>query len=286
MGAYIPPDSVVDTSRPEFEFLGKHNRIRAIRLRGELSFGMLVPLPSGRDFAVGQDVAELFGVTHYQPPEDSYSGTVRERTQGVQYPPPLVYVPVYDMENLRRYPGIFNDGEPVLVTEKIHGANGRWVYDGGKLHVGSHKQWKAHDGSNIWSRVAKEHPELETFCKTFPGTVVFGEVYGWVQDLHYGRGPSEIDYAVFDLLYQGRFLDALHGREQAIGFGLKVVPRVLVDAFSTDLTTLLADGPSLVDRANHNREGVVIKPLTERTSVEIGRVQLKLVGEWYLTRKE
>ena len=37
LGAYIPPDSIVDSSRPEFAFLQGHERIRVKRLRGVVS---------------------------------------------------------------------------------------------------------------------------------------------------------------------------------------------------------------------------------------------------------
>ncbi|MGH9759840.1 MAG: hypothetical protein ACREAC_03250 [Blastocatellia bacterium] len=40
LGAYIPPDSVVDSSRPEFAFLAGHERIKVKRLRGIVSMGL------------------------------------------------------------------------------------------------------------------------------------------------------------------------------------------------------------------------------------------------------
>src|SRR3954468_7796695 len=59
-GAYIPPDSLVDTSRSEFGFLatkaradGLH-RVKAMKLRGIVSFGLMIPAPEGAE--PGQDV--------------------------------------------------------------------------------------------------------------------------------------------------------------------------------------------------------------------------------------
>src|SRR5438128_12699518 len=63
-GAYIPPDSVVPDT-PEFAFLAGKTRIKAKRLRGVVSFGLLMPAPPGGK--IGDDVAELMGVTHYEP---------------------------------------------------------------------------------------------------------------------------------------------------------------------------------------------------------------------------
>jgi hypothetical protein len=51
-----------------------------------------------------------------------------------------------------------------------------------------------------------------------------------------------------------------------------------------DLEAILrhAEGNSLIPGANHIREGVVIRPLKERTHLEIDRVNLKVVGNGYL----
>ena len=45
-----------------------------------------------------------------------------------------------------------------------------------------------------------------------------------------------------------------------------------------------AEGPSQVPGADHVREGCVIKPASERTHPDLGRVQLKIVGIEYLSR--
>src|SRR5262249_32544226 len=71
VAAYIPPDSVAP-DRPEFAFLDGHRRIRAKKLRGIISFGLLVKAPGGA--APGDDVAERLGITHYEPPLRLTSG--------------------------------------------------------------------------------------------------------------------------------------------------------------------------------------------------------------------
>lgn len=98
--AYIPPDSVVDTTRPEFSFLGEHTRIKAKRL----------------------------GITHYEPPAPEESGAEAGP------PPPLSgYVAKFDVEAMRRYVDLFEPGEPVQVTEKLHGGSARFVWADGRM---------------------------------------------------------------------------------------------------------------------------------------------------------
>ena len=61
---------------------------------------------------------------------------------------------------------------------------------------------------------------------------------------------------------------------------------LLSDHTLFDLKTILelAEGESLIANANHIREGIVVKPLLERTHPEIGRVCLKVVSNAYLER--
>ncbi len=66
---YIEIDSVLP-ERPEFEkFRNRKFRIRTIKLRGQVSQGLVLPLtvlPEGK-YKEGQDVTELIGATHYDP---------------------------------------------------------------------------------------------------------------------------------------------------------------------------------------------------------------------------
>lgn len=71
-GVYVPVDAVVP-DRPEFAFLDGHRRIKARRLRGVFSMGLLLPAPW--DAEVGDDLTEALGVTKYEPPEESALST-------------------------------------------------------------------------------------------------------------------------------------------------------------------------------------------------------------------
>ena len=131
LGAYFPPDSVVDIFQPEFAFLASgtktHSRIRAKKLRGIQSFGLLIPAPEGAK--VGDDLAEHFGVTHYEPElSAAYSGGEAEAA-----PAHLSHLSKFDVDALRRYPYLFKPDEKVLITEKINGANARYCYYDGRM---------------------------------------------------------------------------------------------------------------------------------------------------------
>jgi hypothetical protein len=69
LAVYFEIDSQLQ-EREEFEFLRQRKfRVRTIKLRGQLSQGLALPLsilPEGK-YKEGQDVTDLLGVTHYDP---------------------------------------------------------------------------------------------------------------------------------------------------------------------------------------------------------------------------
>lgn len=272
LAAYIPPDSVVDTMRPEFAFLAGHERIRVKRLRGVISMGLLVPAPLG--MAVGDNAAEALNVSHYEPPIPADTG-------GESAKPPSGWRPVYDVENIRRYPTIILPGELVTVSEKLHGASGRWCFDGGVFHCGSRTEWKRESDTNLWWRAFRQTPELADILRDRPEMTIYGEVYGQVQDLKYGAAPGEVRVGVFDVLDGARWIDGNEARDRYSR--LPWVPLLYRGPFDLNAVLALAEGKTLAG-GGHVREGCVVKPQTERACIEIGRVQLKAVGSGYLER--
>jgi len=168
---YLQPDSIATTAEP-FRFLWadkefpdgivpqKYRRITVRRFRKEYSEGLLLPLADfpdilsldGAYLEEGDDVAELLGITHYEEPEPGFNlgtqGTKRSLWQrilkffGFGYKPfgPKNAPGTYDVESLKNYPRVFVAGEPVIVTEKIHGSNARYTFNGKKFWVGSHNR--------------------------------------------------------------------------------------------------------------------------------------------------
>ena len=137
----------------------------------------------------------------------------------------------------------------------------------------------------MWWRALNSHPEVQEFLRANPEVTIFGEVYGQVQKGYaYGVPQGEVRIGVFDLFQRGEWISAREARE--LGPDLPWVPTV-GDAVPFDFEALkeMAEGNSLVDGATNIREGVVVRPMEERNSLEIGRVCLKLVGNGYFEGK-
>lgn len=275
LGVYIPPDSVVDSSRPEFSFLVGHERIRVKKLRGVISMGLLIPAPEGSK--VGDDLADYFNIGHYEPRELATAGEAERAPDG--------YYPVFDVDSFRRYSHVFEDSELVFISEKLHGASAKFTHNNDRMYAGSRTQWKKYDKTNTWWRIVEKYPQIEEFCKQFPEYTLYGEVYGWVQDLRYGTKPGELRFAAFDILAEGGWLDAHDACANAHDHAIPWVPTIeKAMRFDKDVLLSLAEGNSLIEGANHVREGIVVKPINERTHTEIGRVCLKIVGNGYLNK--
>lgn len=286
LAVHIVPDTIVDTRRTEFAYLaagckpGEHEfLVKAKKLRQVPSFGILVPAP--QDVKEGDDLFEYFGLKHYDPPENLTVGSEAGAA------PSCGHVPTYDVDALKRYTDKFVADELVIVTEKIHGASAKFTFHDGNLYAGSKSEWKSGEKSNPWLRALRGDERIPKFCKANPELVVFGEIYGAVQDLKYGCKGGEVKFAAFDLWHkqEQRWLCWNEVLQTLNFFELPFVPTIGEMPFNMDVINALAEGPSLVAGADHIREGVVVKPVVERTDLEIGRVCLKVVGVGYLDRK-
>ncbi|MFJ9340357.1 RNA ligase (ATP) [Streptomyces sp. NPDC101733] len=282
---------------------GAHDRVKAVRLRGELSQG-LVCRPRALDgvdleaaAGEGVDFAEALGIVKWSPPvPTTMSGDVESAPE---------LLPWVDIENLQRYPHVFEPGEPVVLTEKVHGTACLLTYlaDGERVlvsskGVGSKSLALKEDERNLYWRAVRGHgvPEVAARLAGRLGASrvgIFGEVYGaGVQDLGYGALAGSADelpgYAVFDVCAEvdGR-LSWLDPAEVLEGGELPLVPRLFEGPYALETVLELASGrETLSGRELHLREGVVIRPVVERYSPVVGgRAVAKAVSPAYLTRK-
>ena len=317
LAVYVPIDSLVPTDRPEFAFLAREgksiSRVKAIKLRGTFSQGLLVkPLEGMVD---GQEVAEAYGVTKYEPPVE-----VEVESLGANNPLPKQKVrpaPIYGVEAWKRNKTAFIEGETVLALEKVHGCNASYIYTHGKFYVSSHKVLRSvsygvmteffvrlwlwvktifgvkhrghlvRDTGNIWAKMADEY-NLKEILQNYPGYALYCEIYGdKVQYLKYGCGPGERRLVVFDMLdtKTGKYMAWEDLRTFCIKHSLQHAPVVYKGPYGPE-TPKLAEGMSLMPEANHIREGVCIRCIPERRSPTVGRAHLKVVSEAYLLNKD
>lgn len=320
------------------------NRVRAIKLRGVVSQGVLMPvrveeqtlkngstwyylsfqaedagrmIAEGADLEVckaevlGWDVAEELGIVKYEPPiPESMAGEVI---------PLHEHCLKFDVENWQKYPHLLEDGEEVVMTEKLHGTFtcfgfiselnhpelmlGGNAFAASKGLMGQGLVFKGNEtnlSKNVYVRMLQElfgsgDPNGPAVLSKIFGQgsesvdklYIMGEIFGaGVQDLHYGqKGKS---FRVFDIYVvkdgEAGYLDYDQMVRMTDLLGLETVPLLYRGPFSEDVMVQHRDGKDTISGSNV-REGTVIKPVLERRCDEIGRVMLKSVSPKYLLRK-
>lgn len=308
LAVYIPPDNCVDISHPSFEFLkvlGKSPRIKAQKLRGVVSQGLVMKAPAG--YNEGDDLSQHWGITHYVPSEKVTR--ISDSSRWIEAPP--YSGEYYDIDSWFRYGrNVFIPGEMVLITEKIHGMNVRYTYQLGEYHVCSRKFWREESSSSIYWKILNERKWLKKLLKQNPNLIVYGEIFGkGIQDLEYGRDKP--DFLIFDIYcpHESSCWLSWENCEYLIEQSLKpswvskwfnklfpnifqipnqnarnyMVPIIARGIYSEPFILSLISGKSLLD-AEDIREGIVIKPVNERLDMKIGRVILKAVSPEYLEK--
>jgi RNA ligase (TIGR02306 family) len=211
-----------------------------------------------------------------------------------------------EIENIKRYPDIFEPGETVVATEKIHGtcclytltADGReYVSSKG---VGAQSLALQEDARNVYWRAVRRHKLREIAQEALavyggPAVGLFGEVYGkGVQDLHYGAdagSDTTLGYALFDVKVVPKegapfwlpqdYFDAFTSH-----VGVQRVPMVYKGPYDYGLLAAFANVKESMLDPGTLREGVVVRPMVERHSPVLGgRAIAKFVSDLYLERK-
>jgi RNA ligase (TIGR02306 family) len=304
-GVYFPPDILI--SDPVADRLGvakflksaqyeenkskSRCRVAACRLRGIPSYGFLIP--TELTDPVGTNVNDLFEARKYEPPI-----VVAEGEQAEEY---VTFHRYSSPEHFWKFPDVIAEGEPVCITEKIHGTNCRvGVIRGldGLFHfmAGSHRvNRKQFDAIGRESRYWKPHKDhgvqalLDHLRSGDSNVILFGELFGrGVQDMDYGITDG---FRAFDISVRGEYLDYQQFADVCDEFNVSRVPELYVGSFRRDLLDL-TDGPTYLAEPNKiaspfkGREGIVIKPLANRYNETLGgRVILKSVSADYLDRK-
>ena len=308
LGAYIPEQALVP--EPILEELGltgklagpRGDRVKAIKLRGVLSQGIIYPARQG--WSLGQDVTLELGVTKYEPP-------IPTHMSGELFAAGLDRCVRYDVENIKRFPDVIQPGEEVVFVEKIHGtwAQLGWLAqelahpEHGRLCVSSKglasqglafKPEAPANADNLYLRAARKLQIAQRFADHQGSIFLLGEIFGaGVQDLAYGATAASeagLGVRIFDVYLgqpgQGRYMDDAELEAFLAQQGLTRAPVLYRGPFDRALMLQMTEGVETVSgQGAHMREGLIVRPTRERRHEELGRVQLKSVSEAYLLRK-
>lgn len=312
--AYFPLDSLIPNSLAAIlglpiKEMAEQFRVKSIRLRGLWSEGVLAPLSViGIDHKIaedGLDLTEKLGVTKHDP-ELSQNVFKGIRPENLQALPTTVHR--YDIENLQRYPGVFEalKNEVVFITEKLEGSHwwARIDRDGQTLHVGQ-RNFEIKRGEEMdkphpfWSQLYNQNFDdlLYWLSREMPGydITIRGEIIGeGIQGNYYGLSGRQV--YLFELELNGepvasqQFFDLYDAFRSFLETPVYTVPvlsqwNTLGELFPTlEVVIAKANGKSKIN-GDKLREGIVIKPAhKEMYNVEIGRLFIKIRDAAYLAQ--
>lgn len=269
--------------------------VRAARLRGQFSYGFLVPEDEWLQAFGAGDPMDRAQLSYYDPdihgsarhfdPQVSFDATTER-----EHP---LFRPYGGIENYHREPRLISDGEHVVVTEKIHGMNARYGlvrtnFQTFEVMFGSNNKRRAFGQRSLFERPFSMYPRLVDMLRRFEGNsvVMYGELFGRnadtnkpLQDLTYGR--ADVDFRMFDIKIDGRWATRLELADAAAFSKIPTAPILYDGPYIVDEMWKLSQGPTTImhgDGKPHIREGVV--------AVADDRRQLKFINEDYLLRKD
>jgi RNA ligase (TIGR02306 family) len=260
--------------------------------------------PTYVNWEEGEEVGEALGISKYEPPIPAhFAGVWGPAPNHHASPGGSIWQGYTHLENIKKFPHILVEGEPVVMTEKLHGTSLQTLFDADadKLYVSSlgiaRKGYTLEeDPENVYWEIAHRYDLARKLAdialwQEASQVMLFGEIVG-VQDLKYGLVNGATALFVFDCLIKGHNTSRADwlSHDDLVGtckrLGLPVAPVVYEGPFTRELLLQHTGGTTLVTGATHIREGVVVRPLIEREESRFGRVVLKSISADYLTRKE
>ncbi len=277
--SYIPYDSILPESLlHELNLVDRlsgpaKNRVKPVRLRGQLSVGLVHKAPDG--FAEGDAVDTHFGITKYEPPIPiELAGQIVSRPREFAK---------YDIDNMNDRLRDFVQGEPCQAMLKIHGSNSSIVIDNdGVIKVNSRNYSLAESETNTYWR-GMRNANLVSSIKSLPaGTWVYGELVP-TQKFRYGHNEPTV--YVFDIKDpSGNYWPLSKVIEWCVANNIPYAPIMYEGPFDIKAIEAVATGMEPISGNKiHINEGVVVRPIVERRNHRGERVIAKVINPVYLT---
>jgi len=292
---FIPPDALIPSEVAEKlniknYLAGKQqNRVKQIKLRGEMSYGLIIPNENNWD--IGTDVSDYYGITKYEPPART---GIEDAAPNDPY-----FIRMSDIENIKNEPDIFKEDQVVAITEKIDGTRSQIgiskfdiivdedgciseeCFSVSKEEIYSideeneeYAKWKA-SSNKVNRKIPNSFEECKNSLYWYPYTLpsvynlitslvtkeghkevtLFGEVYGSIisgghKSLNYGV-LNDKSYAAFRLRIDGKFISYKDFKKICEDFNVPIVPLIDIVPYNYEKVSEYAKGNSILASANN-----------------------------------
>lgn len=276
LAVYLEIDSWVPTELAPFLSKGKEpreyegvkgERLRTVKLRGQLSQGLLLPIPedtikgAGHLVAEGLDLTEHLGILKWEKPMNAQlAGMARGNFPAL--------VPKTDQERIQNLTRSFQkyQEDSWSITEKLDGSSCTFYLDDeGVFHVCSRNLDLKEDEANSFWKVARKF-QIEDIMRrnSMLGMAIQGEMIG--EGIQGNQYKTQLDFYVYDMYntHTGQYILPVQLKAACERLGLKHVP-IIAEATEIKEQTIqsilaFAEGKSLLNASN--REGIVFKSNT------------------------
>jgi RNA ligase (TIGR02306 family) len=289
---YFEIDSILPSDNPVFSFMeARHYRVRTIRLRGQVSQGLVMPLSlfdGKKEFNVGDDLTEALNITKWEPFIPAHlSGVVRGNFPS--------FLRKTDEERVQNLPDFLVNyaGTDCYVTEKVDGTSFTCYLFEGEFGVASRNlELKESEGNLYWqiARALDLENKLRNVYSIYNKQLcIQGEIIGQgVQSNKYKLSDNRLlVFNIFDIDNQ-EYLDYDDFKNMCYNIGLETVPIIdtnFVLNNTIDELLVMADGKSAVNPAVL-REGLVFRAKTNRVVRGLSRFSFKAVSNKFLLKFE
>ena len=279
LAVYYEIDSFLPV-RPQFEFLRKSSfkrmgssegfRLKTIKLRGQISQGLLTPIPEGiNNPKEGDDLTEALDIVKYEPP---IPAQLAGKIKGT-FPSFIPKTDEIRIQNFESEVGFSPVGERAYVTEKLDGTSFTCYFNNGVFGVCG-RNWELSETSDnsLW-RMANVLQLKEKLTKLGKNIALQGELIGaGINGNLYGMSDHKLFFFTGYDIDKGRrmFFDELEW--VVFGLDLQMVPVLEKYGFVipnegniVDYMLRYAEGKSVLNM-EVDREGVVVRGLEREFS--------------------
>jgi RNA ligase (TIGR02306 family) len=283
-------------------YLRSKSRVRTVKLKGVYSECLLmskdlVPVTYHTE---GLDLMDKLGIYKYEPPVREVQLSSGRKYKYKDNPNFKVY---FKFPNLKNVPNMFNPGDEVHISRKLHGTNARYgIVKKTKLSFwdkvrkflrladkfidyefvyGSHNVEKGSDSqgfysTDVWKTIADKFEikkNLWNMAKSIPleelgsGLIIYGEIYGPGIQKNFDYGLKEIDFAGIDSTINGEYIDVFECESLFYNLGLSVAPALFIGNWSQEIQNSYIIN-NFISGTKIPHEGIVIKAISgSRTKI-------------------
>lgn len=306
---YFEIDSFLPV-RPEFEFMrtssykktdlmGEGFRIKSLKLRGQISQGLLMPISEFPElteavYQVGDDVTDILGVRKWEIEEKATTGGTVMGT--------LPYdVPHTDETRVQALPELIQAfaGLDYYISTKMDGSSHSISIDENGFHVTGHNYEYKDDDTSSFYRLVKERRYKEKMellmerCSHKNESIKTLTIQGELCAPGIQKNRLKLtkpEWYVFTLRVNGKRVGLQEMQNVCDALGMTIVP---IEEVGTDLPSKYPTVESLLERADGEypnggkKEGIVIRPVIPVYSPLIGaELSMKVVNNKYLLKNE